>query len=167
MRIFNIILTSILLFNFIGCSGDAEKAMVDRGLRDTGTEFNPFKWYGKNRIELGKLLPQISNINKSVSGGPFLLKDKMGLREITFTFENSGRDARLMNLHALFPEPVTLNQAQKKFGVDLSGISPQKTKRYWHYAINKPMLHGFMVDLKPTDNDSSRFSRTWISYRLN
>lgn len=141
--------------------------MVDPGLQDTGQAFNPLKWYGKNRIDLNRLLPEISNINKSVSGGPFILKDKMGVKEVHFTFENSARDAKLLNLLVLFNEPVTLNQARKKFGVDLSGLVPQKTPRFWHFPIQKPMIHGFMADLKPTDSDSARFLRAWIAYRLN
>jgi hypothetical protein len=167
MKASTIIFVVFLFIILAGCSGDSNQQAVDPGLRDTGQEFNPYKWYGKNRIDMGKLLPEISNIDKSVSGGPFALTHKMGVKEVGFTFENSERDARLLNVLVLFAESVTLNQAQKKFGVDLSGLVPQKTKRFWHFAIQKPMIHGFMVDLKPADADCTRFSRAWISYRLN
>lgn len=146
------------------CGSEEEKVSIDYGLVDTGQEFNPKAWYGKTRRDMAKILPQITQITKDISGGPFVLKNQMGLSEIKFTFEHSERDARLINLHVDFKAPVTSSLAAKRFGVNLTNIKPQKTRRYWLFPIKKPMIHHFIIKLKTGDADSTQFRNASIAY---
>ncbi len=159
-----LILGGCLLVLF--CSSKEEAPAIDYGLVATGEAFNPQGWHKITRGEMARILPHITNIQLEVSGGPFELKNEMGLSSILFTFEAAERDDRLMSLYAIFSEPVTVSQAAKKFGVNLGGTAPQKLKRCWNYILNKPLILNFCVDLKPTDTDSARTNRAWIVYYL-
>ena len=167
MRIIKLLSVIFALLLFYACGTEEQQEIVDSGLTDTGTAFNPKAWYGKTRREMAKLIPQISNVDQDISGGPFLLTDQMGLKSIIFTFEHSEKDARLLNLNVDFAEPVTISQAVKTFGVNIQGITPQKTRRYWLFPVNKPLIHSFMVKLKPSDPDSTPLTTASIAYRLN
>lgn len=165
MQKVNIISISIILI-IIACSHKESVPVPDPGLVDTGQPFNPIKWYGKERREIAKILPNISNINQEISGGPFTLDNQMGLKSINFTFENSEMDGRLLNLFVDFEKNVTISEAAKKFGVNIENIIPEKKKKYWTFPIQKELIHSFHVNLKPTDTESSGLTSAWIIYDL-
>ena len=156
----------VILIFFISCTQKEITPPPDLGLIDTGEQFNPIKWYNKERREMAKILPTISQINKEISGGPFLLEKQMGLKSINFTFENSEMDGRLLNLLVEFEKPVKPIEAAKKFGVNIENIAPQKMKKYWTYPVQKQFVHSFHVNLKPEDTETTGLSRAWIVYNL-
>ncbi|MBN2091194.1 hypothetical protein JW964_16400 [candidate division KSB1 bacterium] len=165
MQKISLILLIIILI-FTSCSQKESAPPPELGLVDTGEPFNPIKWYNKERRDIAKVLPTISNINKEISGGPFILDNQMGLKSINFTFENSEMDGRLLSLFVEFEKPVIPAEAAKKFGVNIENIMPQKMKKYWTFPIQKQLIHSFHINLKPADTEASGLSSAWIVYNL-
>jgi len=128
------------------------------------TGFNPKIFYGKTRADIAKMHPNISHIREDMSSGPFTLSNTYGVQLVTFVFEDSWLDGLIRSVNLTWKNGVNITTAAKKFDVDLSGITPNKTPRYWEYPINKDGIKFFKVNLSTDDTEESTLRTAWVVY---
>ncbi|MBN1348763.1 hypothetical protein JXJ21_05080 [candidate division KSB1 bacterium] len=137
------------------------------GSQATGdaTGFNPKAWYGKTRAEIGQLHPEISRIKEEMSSGPFNLPGAYGVEMVNFTFEDSWQDGLLRSVNLTWREGISVEDAAKKFGIDITDITPGETPAYWEYAINADGINVFRVKFSKKNSEETPVKAAWIVYQ--
>jgi len=128
------------------------------------TGFDPSVWYGKTRADMAKIHPNITLIGEDMSSGPFDLPNAYGVKLVSFTFEDSWQDGLLRSVTLTWEPAVDIQTAAKKFGLDVTGLSPKKAPRYWEYAIHQNGIKFFNVALKANEAEGTPVNAAWIIF---
>ena len=159
MRFFHSAGLLMVVVVILACnSGEADLPKGD------ATGFNPKAWFGKTRADIAQMHPEITRINEEMSSGPFKLSNAYGVKSVNFSFEDSWLDGVIRSVNLTWENGITIDEAAKKFGLDIAGKAPTKTPQYWEYPINTNRIKFFNVKLKPQDSEKSLIKKAWIVY---
>lgn len=154
-----VMILAIFALILAGCSGgDTEMQSVD------ATGFSSRIFYGKTRADIAKMHPDVINIYEDMSSGPFTISNIFGVQKVSFLFEDSWLDGLIRSVNLTWENGINISTAAKKFDVDLAGIVPNKTPRYWEYPINKDGIKFFKINLSTVDTEESFLTTAWVVY---